>query len=330
MSPPLLELDQVHVAFRVAGGRFARRGHSHVHAVRGVSLALRSADAVALVGESGSGKTSLARLIVRLVEPTRGSVLLDGRDIATFRGNEERLFRRRVQMVFQNPYDSLNSRMKIGQIVGEGLDIHHLAAGRELERRVYEALDAVQLPRGVAAAYPRELSGGQRQRVAIARALILGPELLILDEPLSALDVSVQARIIALLNELRKDRGLAYLMISHDLAAVPEVCDRTAVMYLGQIMETGPTDQVIHAPVHPYTQALVSAVPLPDPDVERSRDRVILVGDLPSVLDPPSGCPFQTRCPVVEPVCSTDAPAMRSAKSGVDTACHLVAPHSEK
>ncbi|GMQ85899.1 MAG: dipeptide ABC transporter ATP-binding protein [Acidimicrobiia bacterium] len=321
---PLLELLDVHAGYRVAGGSLLHRQQATVFAVRGVSFSLEAGDSLALVGESGSGKTSLARVVLRLIEPTAGAVLLAGTDISTLPKGELRSFRRRVQMVFQNPYDSLDPRMKVGKIVGEGLVIHGLASGAELESLVRNALSAVHLPRRVAGMYPRELSGGQRQRVAIARALALEPQILVLDEPLSALDVSVQARIVGLLNELRANGGLTYLMISHDLAAVPDVCDQIAVMYLGQIMELGGVRGVINSPAHPYTQALVSAAPIPDPDLESRRQRVILHGEIPSVSAPPPGCPFQTRCPVAQEICATQMPEMRQVAPDRRVACHLV------
>jgi len=321
---PLLELSDVHAGYRVVGGSLLHRQQATVFAVRGVSFSLEAGDSLALVGESGSGKTSLARVVLRLIEPTSGAVLLDGTDISRLPKGELRAFRRRVQMVFQNPYDSLDPRMKVGRIVGEGLVIHSLASGAELESLVRDALSAVHLPRRVAGMYPRELSGGQRQRVAIARALVLEPQILVLDEPLSALDVSVQARIVGLLNELRTDGGLTYLMISHDLAAVPDVCDRIAVMYMGQIMEIGDVHSVISSPAHPYTQALVSAAPIPDPDLESTRQRVILHGEIPSVSSPPPGCPFQTRCPVVQEICTTQMPDLRQVAPDRQVACHLV------
>ncbi len=319
----ILELRNVHVGYGVTG-RGLRRERTTVFAVRGVSLTLDTGDSLALVGESGSGKTTLARSVLRLVRPTKGAVLFDGVDINTLKRHALQAFRRQVQMVFQNPYDSLDPRMRISQIVAEGAVIHGLARGKELKEMVSEALAAVHLPPRVAGMYPRELSGGQRQRVAIARALILRPKILVLDEPLSALDVSVQARIVALLDELRSEASLTYLMISHDLAAVPEVCNRIAVMYMGQIMELGDVHTVIERPAHPYTQALISAAPLPDPDVERRRTRVILRGEPPSVSFPPPGCAFHTRCPIARSICTLEQPELRPVGPDRQVACHLV------
>jgi oligopeptide transport system ATP-binding protein len=320
--PPFLTLEDVHASYPIVQGTFVRRTVARVRAVDGVSLTIDRGEAFGLVGESGCGKTSLARVVVRLLQPTSGRVLIEGRDVRSFRGVEGQGLRRRLQLVFQDPYDSLNGRMIVGDIVAEGLRIHRLAEGAALRQRVGELLEQVHLNADLARRYPRELSGGQRQRIAIARALAVEPEVLVLDEPVSSLDVSVQAQILNLLGELREGRGLTYLFISHDLAVVRHLCDRTAVMYLGRIVELGSTEAVIANPLHPYTQALVSAVP--EPEVDAAEQRILLPGDLPSPTNPPGGCPVHTRCPVAETICAHDVPPLEEKEPERTVACHFV------
>ncbi len=319
---PLLEVRHLKVHFPVRHGVFSRV-RAYVKAVEDVSFTIAPGETLGLVGESGCGKTTLGRAIVRLTDPTSGSILFEGKDLARMSGAELRGRRRRFQMIFQDPYGSLDPRMIVEDIVGEALDIHRLvesAPGRQ--KRVEELLEAVGLDRTHAQRYPHELSGGQRQRVGIARALGVEPALIVCDEPVSALDVSVQAQIINLLQDLQQQRGIAYLFIAHDLAVVEHISRRVMVMYLGKVVELAEAKAIISAPKHPYTQALISAVPLVDPDSKRQR--IILAGDVPSPMDPPSGCPFHPRCPVAElPRCQAEAPPLRELSPGHWVACHL-------
>ena len=306
---PLLEVRNLKVHFPVRASGFGR-SPAVVRAVDDVSFTIDEAETVGLVGESGCGKTTLGRAVLKLVEPDAGQILFEGEDIARLSGPELRARRRRFQMIFQDPYGSLDPRMTIAESIGEALDIHRLAADRPARRRRIEALlRAVGLEPTHAERYPHEFSGGQRQRVGIARALAVEPRLIVCDEPVSALDVSVQAQIVNLLHQLQQERRLAYLFVAHDLAVVEHISHRVLVMYLGRIVESGPARELCRAPKHPYTQALISAVPVVDPD--RKRQRIILLGDAPSPINPPSGCPFHTRCPVAEPRCKTEAPALR-------------------
>ncbi|MDQ1626908.1 MAG: hypothetical protein QOI54_652 [Actinomycetota bacterium] len=294
-----------------------------VRAVDGISLHVDPGTVVALVGESGSGKSTVGRLIVRLLEPTSGTVRLNGVDVSSLTRRAMRPHRRTVSIVFQDPASSLDPRMTVGAIVGEPLRLHGASSSQRAER-VGEMLEKVGLRRGVAGRYAHELSGGQRQRVSIARALVSRPSLLVADEPTSALDVSVQASVLNLLADLQRDLGFACLFITHDLAAVEYLADEVAVMYLGKLAERAPRERIFTAPRHPYTQALLSAAPVPDPPTQRSRRRVVLSGDIPSSLSPPSGCRFHTRCPVAVDRCTTEVPDLREA-GGSLVACHLVA-----
>ena len=317
----LLEVQNLKVHFPVKHGVFSRV-REFVKAVDGVSFSIAPGETLGLVGESGCGKTTLGRGIVRLVEPTAGRVSLDGDDITQMRGEELRARRRNLQIIFQDPYGSLNPRMTVEQIVGEALDIHKLTDSQSAkQKRITELLEAVGLEPGYAQRYPHEFSGGQRQRIGIARALAVEPKLIICDEPVSALDVSVQAQIINLLQDLQQAHGIACLFIAHDLAVVEHISRRVMVMYLGKIVEMAGAKALIAAPKHPYTQALISAIPEIDPDTKRKR--VVLPGDVPSPIHPPSGCPFHPRCPVAEACCKTEVPSLRETSLAHLAACHF-------
>jgi oligopeptide transport system ATP-binding protein len=319
---PLLEVQNLKVHFPVKHGVFSRV-RAHVKAVDDVSFSIAPGETLGLVGESGCGKTTLGRAIVRLVEPTAGRVLFEGEDIAAMSAGELRARRRRYQMIFQDPYGSLNPRMTVEDIIGEALDIHGLVESKSARaKRVAELLKAVGLDAAHAQRYPHEFSGGQRQRIGIARALAVEPKLIVCDEPVSALDVSVQAQIINLLQDLQQQHGLAYLFIAHDLAVVEHISQRVMVMYLGRVVELAEAGSIIGAPKHPYTQALISAVPEVDPDTKRKR--IVLPGDVPSPIHPPPGCRFHPRCPIAEkPLCETEAPELREVSSGHWAACHF-------
>jgi peptide/nickel transport system ATP-binding protein len=299
-----------------------------VRAVDGVDLDVRRGESLGLVGESGSGKTTLGRAVVALAKPTDGTITFDGKDVWSLDRDGRKRLRRRVQMVFQDPYASLDPRMTVGKSIAEPLDIHRLGTRADRKRRVTELLEIVGLHQSHVDRYPHELSGGQRQRVGVARALSLGPDLVVADEPVSALDVSIQAQIVNLLQELQRELGLTSILIAHDLAVVRHVSDVIAVMYLGRIVERAPAADLYREPLHPYTVALLSAVPIPDPVVEAGRERIVLRGDIPSPAAPPSGCAFHTRCWLREKlgdpeVCSSDVPALRSMRSGHLVACHF-------
>jgi oligopeptide transport system ATP-binding protein len=318
----LLEVKNLKVHFPVKHGLFSRV-KAQVKAVDDVSFAIKPGETLGLVGESGCGKTTLGRAIVKLVEPTSGSILFEGEDIAKLSGAELRKRRRKFQMIFQDPYGSLNPRMTVGQIIGEAIDIHKLAESTSArQKRIVELLRAVGLDPSHAQRYPHEFSGGQRQRIGIARALAVEPKLIVCDEPVSALDVSVQAQIINLLQDLQQKMGIAYLFIAHDLAVVEHISQRVMVMYLGKLVELADARAIISAPKHPYTQALISAVPVVDPDSKRKR--IVLPGDVPSPIHPPTGCPFHPRCPIAElPRCATEVPALREITPGHWAACHF-------
>ncbi|MDT3724612.1 dipeptide ABC transporter ATP-binding protein [Streptomyces sp. DSM 41972] len=321
----LLELDDVKVHFPIKKGVLVDRTVGHVYAVDGVSLKVEAGETYGLVGESGCGKTTLGRSVLRLVDITEGSVVLDGTDLAKLPGEEMRRFRRRLQMVFQDPLGSLNPRQNIESILSEGMIAHGIGKDQEERREKIKAiLDKVGLPSNALARYPHEFSGGQRQRIGIARALVLEPDVIICDEPVSALDVSVQAQVINLLEELQQELGLTYLVIAHDLAVVRHISDTIGVMYLGSLVEEAPSDALYAEPKHPYTKALMSAVPVPDPEVEDKRERILLTGDLPSPANPPSGCRFHTRCPWARAErCSTERPQLRDVGGGHRVACHF-------
>jgi peptide/nickel transport system ATP-binding protein len=320
MPEPLLQVRDLKTHFPVRRGVWGRV-EGHVRAVDGVSLEIARGETLGLVGESGCGKSTLGRTVLRLLEPTSGSVRFDGAELVGMPARELRALRRRMQIVFQDPYGSLNPRMTVGQIVGEPFAIHRVAAGAERRRRVLQLLDQMGLRADAHDRYPHELSGGQRQRVGIARAIALDPDLVVADEPVSALDVSIQAQIVNLLQDLQQQRGLAYLFIAHDLKIVQHLSTRVAVMYLGRIVELAPAADLYRDPRHPYTQALLSAVPVPDP--ERKRTRILLGGDLPSPSAPPPGCPFHPRCPHALDRCRVEAPPLREVAPGHQAACFL-------
>jgi oligopeptide transport system ATP-binding protein len=317
----LLSVQNLKVYFPVKRGIF-QPAHEFVKAVDDVSFSIEPGETLGLVGESGCGKTTLGRAIVRLVHPTAGTISLDGTDITQINGTELRAQRRKLQMIFQDPYGSLNPSMTVEDIVGEALDIHGLAeSSAARQRRVAELLKAVGLEPAYAIRYPHEFSGGQRQRIGIARALAVEPKLIVCDEPVSALDVSVQAQIINLLQDLQQERGIAYLFIAHDLAVVEHISRRVMVMYLGKIVELADAKAIVRAPKHPYTQALISTVPKVDP--YSKRQRIILPGDVPSPIHPPPGCPFHPRCPIAEERCRVEPPVLREIEQQHFAACHL-------
>ena len=323
-AAPLLEVEDLRVNFPLRRGMFGRPLGA-VRAVDGVTLAMARGETLGLVGESGCGKSTLGNAILRVVEPTSGAIRLAGVDLARLDGEELRQARRRAQMVFQDPFASLDPRMRIGDSIGEPLLVHGLARGEELRARVGELLRRVGLEPAHAGRYPHEFSGGQRQRIFIARALALSPDLVICDEPVSALDVSVRGQILNLLLELQRGLGTAFLFVSHDLSVVRHVSDRIAVMYLGRIVELAERDALFRQPRHPYTQALISAIPLPDPPAQRARRRIILAGEIPSPARPPSGCAFHTRCPMATARCRSEAPALLPREGGALVACHEAA-----
>ena len=317
----LLEVKNLKVHFPIRHGLFSHVRES-VKAVDGVSFKIAPGETLGLVGESGCGKSTLGRAIMRLVEPTAGEVFLNGENLMHLNGATLRARRRKFQMIFQDPFGSLNPRMTVEDVVGEALDIHQLTDSKKArKKRIAELLKAVGLDPAYAQRYPHEFSGGQRQRIGIARALAVEPELIVCDEPVSALDVSVQAQIINLLRDLQQQRGMAYLFIAHDLAVVEHISRRVMVMYLGKIVEQADAKDIIRAPRHPYTQALISAIPEMDPDTKQQR--IILPGDVPSPIHPPGGCPFHPRCPIAEARCKTEAPALDESGNAHFTACHL-------
>ncbi len=320
----LLRVDNLVKHFPRTSGGFLRKKTVTVKAVDGISFDVRRGETLGLVGESGCGKSTAGRTILQLYRPTAGHVYFEGLDLVTFKGEELRMLRRKMQMIFQDPYASLNPRMTIGEIIEEPLLVHGLANKKESKTRVEDLLKLVGLNPAYANRYPHEFSGGQRQRVGVARALSLTPSLIICDEPISALDVSIQAQIANLLEDLQNQFQLTYIFIAHDLSMVRHISTRVAVMYLGQLVELAGRDELYANPLHPYAQALLSAVPIPDPVVEEHRTRRILQGDVPSPINPPSGCHFRTRCPLAEAICAEQKPQFREATPDHFVACHKV------
>ncbi len=308
----LLDVKDLQVYFPITAGLIVQRKVADVKAVDGVSFGVKRGETLGLVGESGCGKSTTGKAILQLNRPTAGEVLFEGQDLTRLKGGNLRRFRRKMQMIFQDPYASLNPRMSVGSIISEPLTIHKLASGKDKKEKVQNLLQTVGLNPYFANRFPHEFSGGQRQRIGIARALAVEPDFIVCDEPVSALDVSIQAQIINLLQDLQDQFNLTYLFIAHDLSVVRHISDRVAVMYLGHIMELTDRDSIFENPLHPYTKALLSAVPIPDPAVERQRERIILLGDVPSPLRPPSGCVFHTRCPIAIDVCREQRPEWRN------------------
>ncbi|MBV6450340.1 MAG: Oligopeptide transport ATP-binding protein OppF [Anaerolineales bacterium] len=316
----LLQVEDLKMHFPIYRGVFQRQVGA-VRAVDGVSFDVYRGETLGLVGESGCGKSTTGRAILQLYKPTAGNVHFDGKDLVKLKGEEMRQMRRKMQMIFQDPYASLNPRMTVGQLVGEPLQVHNVAAGAEMNDRVAKLLELVNLNPAFATRYPHEFSGGQRQRIGVARALALQPSFIICDEPISALDVSIQAQVVNLLEELQEQFNLTYLFIAHDLSMVRHISKRVAVMYLGVIVELAEREELYKQPLHPYTQALLSAVPIPDPVADAKRKRTVLEGDVPSPANPPSGCRFRTRCPIAEAICAESRPEFREIKPGHFVAC---------
>ena len=320
---PLIRVQNLTKHFPITRGVIVQKQVGAVQAVDDISFDIFAGETLGLVGESGCGKSTTGRTLLQLHEPTAGRVFYKDTELTGASNAVMREMRRNVQIIFQDPYASLNPRMTVGSIVGEPLDIHNVGTPAERQERVKELLELVSLNPHFINRYPHEFSGGQRQRIGVARALALQPDFIVCDEPISALDVSIQAQVVNLLEELQEEFGLTYLFIAHDLSMVRHISDRVAVMYLGKIVELAPRDELYENPLHPYTQALLSAVPIPDPVLETKRTRVILEGDVPSPANPPSGCRFHTRCPIAEEICSQETPVWREAKDGHWVACHL-------
>ncbi len=320
MEQPILRVEGLKTHFPVGGGLFAKK--QVVKAVNEVSFQVMQNETFGLVGESGCGKSTLGRTLVKIYEPTAGKIEFMGRDVGSLSGQELQEFRRNMQMIFQDPYASLNPRMTVGEIIREPMDIHNIGSPKEREEKVSSLLETVGLKPDHVRRYPHEFSGGQRQRISIARTLALDPKFIVCDEPISALDVSIQAQIINLLERIQQERGISYLFIAHDLGAVKHISQRIGAMYLGSLVEVGESSELYHRPLHPYTQALLSSIPIPDPERMRSRPGLQLDGDIPSPLDIPSGCPFRTRCPHATQRCAEEKPQLRQVGSS-QVACHL-------
>jgi oligopeptide transport system ATP-binding protein len=320
----LLKVDHLAKYFPITRGIVIQREVGAVHAVDDISFDIYKGETLGLVGESGCGKSTAGRTILQLYKPTSGGVYFEGRDLVKLHAEDMRRMRRRMQMIFQDPYASLNPRMTVEEIIGEPLIVHHVASGKAIRDRVKELLGMVGLSGSLVDRYPHEFSGGQRQRIGIARALALEPALIVCDEPISALDVSIQAQVVNLLEDLQEKLGLTYLFIAHDLSMVRHISNRVAVMYLGIIVELANRQELYRNPLHPYTQALLSAVPIPDPTIEERRQRIILEGDVPSPVNPPSGCRFRTRCPLAGTICAEEKPEFRQVGPDHYVACHMV------
>jgi oligopeptide transport system ATP-binding protein len=320
----LVEVRNLKKYFPITRGMFVQREVGAVRAVDGLSFDIRDGETLGLVGESGCGKSTTGRTILQLHKATEGKVRFEGKELTELSGDDLRLARRDFQMIFQDPYASLNPRLTVERIIAEPLEVHNMGNGKERHERVKELMELVGLNPSMNNRYPHEFSGGQRQRIGVARALALNPKFIVADEPISALDVSIQAQVVNLLEELQQKLGLTYLFIAHDLSMVRHIADRTAVMYLGKIVELAEKDELYNNPLHPYTQALLSAVPIPDPKKERKRQRIILTGDVPSPANPPTGCNFNPRCPVAIDICSEVDPEWREISAGHWVACHVV------
>ena len=320
MAGNLLEIRNLKKYYSVKSG-FLNKDRRSVKAVDGINLSVKQGEILGIVGESGCGKSTFGRSILRLIEPTSGEVIFEGTNICGLKKEEMRLKRREMQIVFQDPGASLNPRLTVGEIIGEPLEVFHICEGKEKEERIYKLMDLVGINRAYINRFPHEFSGGQRQRLGIARALAVNPKLIICDEPVSALDVSIRAQVLNLMKELKDKLNLTYIFISHDLSVVHHICDRVAVMYLGRVVEIADKKQIYENPVHPYTKALLSAIPMPDPEVKR--ERIILQGDVPNPADPPSGCHFHKRCPYAKKECSETVPPFVTVEPGHQVLCWL-------
>lgn len=320
MAGNLLEVRNLKKYYSVKSG-FLNKDRRSVKAVDGINLSVKQGEILGIVGESGCGKSTLGRSILRLIEPTSGEVIFEGTNICGLKKEEMRLKRREMQIVFQDPGASLNPRLTVGEIIGEPLEVFHICEGKEKEERIYKLMDLVGINRAYINRFPHEFSGGQRQRLGIARALAVNPKLIICDEPVSALDVSIRAQVLNLIKELKDKLNLTYIFISHDLSVVHHICDRVAVMYLGRVVEIADKKQIYENPVHPYTKALLSAIPMPDPEVKR--ERIVLQGDVPNPADPPSGCHFHKRCPYAKKECSETVPPFVTVEPGHQVLCWL-------
>ncbi|NLO81947.1 MAG: dipeptide ABC transporter ATP-binding protein [Clostridiales bacterium] len=319
----LVEVKDLKKYFPVRGGLIKEK-RQVLKAVDGVSFDIYRGETLGLVGESGCGKTTVGRTILKLYPPTDGRIIFDGDDITELNDRQMRSYRKRMQIIFQDPYASLNPRMTVGDIIAESIDIHKIAYGEERKAMIYDLLSKVGLSREHANRYPHEFSGGQRQRIGIARALAVNPDFIVCDEPISALDVSIQAQVVNLLEDLQDEMNLTYLFIAHDLSMVKHISDRVGVMYLGKIVEMAESSELYSKPLHPYTQALLSAIPVPDPDTMEQRERIILKGDVPTPINPPSGCRFRTRCPIAREICAEQEPEMKDYGGGHMAACHFI------
>jgi len=313
----LIQVNKLKKYFNVGAGLTLK-------AVDDVSFDIYEGETLGLVGESGCGKSTTGRTMIRLYEATGGKVLFDGKDVHSMSRAEQKEFTKQAQMIFQDPYASLNPRMTVGDIIGEGIDIHGLSSGKDRMARIFELLQTVGLNKEHASRFPHEFSGGQRQRIGVARALAIEPRFIVCDEPISALDVSIQAQVVNLLVKLQKDMNLTYLFIAHDLSMVKHISDRVAVMYLGTMVELASSKELYANPLHPYTQALLSAIPIPDPDIEKSRQRILLEGDVPSPINPAPGCRFKGRCSYAEKICGSETPVFKEAAPGHYVACHII------
>ena len=322
-NQPLLQIAGLKKYFNVSKSLLKSK-HLYLTAVDDISFSIRRGETFGLVGESGCGKSTLGRTIIRLYEPTGGKIIFDGEDISTISQGKMLKYRKRIQMIFQDPYASLNARMTISEIIGEGIDTHNLCKGTDRQNRIHELLKTVGLKHEHSNRYPHEFSGGQRQRIGIARALAVEPELIICDEPISALDVSIQAQVVNMLEDLQDNMGLTYLFIAHDLSMVKHISDRIGVMYLGKMMEVCESKELYRKPLHPYTQALLSAIPIPDPKLNKANTRIILQGDVKSPINPPEGCRFNSRCRFCQDICKKLTPDLIEVETEHFVACHLV------